>query len=191
MTHAYPILTTDAFILHTHNGGEADRTVVVLTRERGVMYVYARSIRKETAKMRMMVLPYNRVHMSVIIGKRNILKDIVVTDPFRAVWGETGKYTALVRLLHCVHTLIPPLESKDVRIFAVVEEAVRALERSDGTYAPHILLVAQVSILNILGYVHNDHIQNNPFETVMHAVATSAEKRRDLERHLRIGLHHQ
>ena len=113
MRNSYAILTTDAFILHTRGIGEADRMITVLTRENGVLDVYARSIRKETAKMRGAVKPYGQVRLSLIQGKKNILKDITVTDTLDAVWNEQRKYKAYVILLRHIHTLVPAVSEED------------------------------------------------------------------------------
>ena len=154
MRNSYAILTTDAFILHTRGIGEADRMITVLTRENGVLDVYARSIRKETAKMRGAVKPYGQVRLSLIQGKKNILKDITVTDTLDAVWNEQRKYKAYVILLRHIHTLVPAVSEEDESLFSIAQTAVQLLQQSDDNLADHILLVAQVLVLNALSQTH-------------------------------------
>ncbi len=191
MTGAYSILMTDAFILHTRGVGEADRIINALTRESGVVSIYARSIRREGAKMRSAMKPYARVYLSAVQGKRNVLKDITVTDTLADVWSDETKYTALVRLLLHINALVPPVGDRDVALFDTVETAVQQLQRSPAEHAGAVLLVAQVMSLSALGYVPDIVIRHTMFTDILDQVLSSADARREFERHLHTALLHQ
>ncbi len=191
MENTYAVLITDAFILHTRGIGEADRIVTALTRENGVIDIFARSIRNERAKMRGTVKPYSRVSLSAVIGKRNILKDITTTDTLSAIWREKEKYTAYVNLLQFVRTQVPAVSAKDKHLFPIIENGTRYLQESEAKKSPDILLVAQVSLLSALGYVHDKDIEHNTFEKILHDTSISTKRRKDLSQHLRHALLHQ
>ena len=191
MKGVYPVLTTDAFILHTRGVGEADRIVTALTRSRGLMHVYARSVRKEGAKMRGAVKPYGKVTLSVIIGKRNILKDIVTTDTLCTIWADEDKYTAFVRLLRFTHSLIPVAEEYDDTIFSVIENVSCFLCESHPLPAKDALLAAQVMILTTLGYIPECSSASESFTEVVSDISSSPRRRREFSTHLKNALLHQ
>ena len=191
MTQTYPILTTDAFILHTRAVGEADRIISFLTRESGVITIYARSIRREGAKMRSSVLPYSRVYISVILGRKNILKDISVADTLTELWSDQKKYTALVQLLHHIYLLVPAVGDRDVALFTIVETATQFLRHSDTAHADAILLTARVMALSVLGYVPDVAAHPDSFSDTLERILASSDVRRAFEQHLTTALLHQ
>ena len=191
MRKSYSVLTTDGFVVHTRGVGEADRVVTVLTERDGLMDVYARSVRKEGAKMRGATKPYARVSLSVVLGKRNILKDIVITDTLDLLWCDREKYTALVVLLHFLRTLIPVTESCDEGVFHTIETAARLLQESDPAHAQDILLIAQVIVLALLGYVSDHSITPSRFENIFAETVASPHRQKELRQHLQNALYHQ
>ena len=191
MAHPYPVLITDSFILYTRAIGEADRIITVLTEQGGVLDIYARSIRKEEAKMRETTLPYGRVRLSAVLGKQAILKDITVTDSLENIWASQEKYTTLVCLLRRIHALIPPLGSGDKRIFSIVETATHTLQTSAANHADTILLIAEVLILDTLGYVQTDYTEQKMFSDLLEEATASNEKKHLLRSQLQTALHHQ
>ena len=191
MRNSYTVLTTDAFILHTRGIGEADRMITVLTRENGVLDVYARSIRKETAKMRGAVKPYGQVRLSLIQGKKNILKDIIVTDTLDAIWNEQKKYRSYVNLLKHIHALVPAVSEEDESLFSIAQTAVQLLQDSDVNLAEHILLVAQVLVLNTLGYVSNPTVPHTMFIQALREVSRDTKTLGRFKQCLNNALYHQ
>ena len=191
MRGSYPILTTDAFIVHTRGVGEADRIITALTKENGLMNLYARSIRKEGAKMRGDAKPYARVFLSAVLSKRNILKDITITDTLSPIWHNKEKYIAFVTLLHHIRTFIPITESCDEEVFTTVEIAVQFLKESDSAQATYILLIAQVMILAALGYVSDRAIAPSSFADILAETTTNPQRCKALQQHLRDALYHQ
>ena len=191
MPTSYPILTTDAFIIHTKAVGEADRIITMLTKENGLMNLYARSIRKDGAKMRGNAKPYARVSVSVILSRRSILKDITITNTLSKIWNNKQKYTTFVTLLRCLRTLIPITESYDDNVFHTIETATDLLQKSQQSHAQHILLIAQVMLLTTLGYVPDQSITPNHFTNILKEVTTNPHRQKELQQHLRNALYHQ
>ena len=191
MRGSYPILTTDAFIVHTRGVGEADRVVTALTRGRGLMDVYARSVRRDGAKMRGDLRPYAQVSLSIVLGKRSILKDITITDTLDAIWKYEEKYTAFVTLLRRLRAFVPITESYDENVFTVIETAIQHFRESDPVYAQHILLIAQVMLLAALGYVSDQDMIPAHFSDVLAEAVKNPQRQKELQHHLRDALHHQ
>lgn len=191
MKNSYPVLTTDAFVLHTRGVGEADRIITVLTRDSGLMNVHARSIRKEGAKMRGVAVPYGRVSLSVVLGKRTILKDMFVTDIFDAIWCDEAKYTAFIILLYHIRAFIPVIESHDEDFFVITETAVHFLKHSTSSYSTNILLVAQVMLLTALGYIPDQTILPAHFADILKDVSSSSDRHKEFRQYLQNALQYQ
>ena len=190
MKGLYSVLTTDAFILYTRGIGEADRIITVLTRSDGLIDVHGRSVRREGAKMRGAVKPYGRISLSIVRGKRNILKDIAIVDTLDDVWCDEKKYAVFVTLLHHIHTFAPITEY-DENLFTIVETAVYFLKNMPSFSAANILLVAQVMLLTALGYVPDMAIIPVHFADILRDVSISSDRRGEFQQHFQNALRHQ
>ena len=191
MRGTYPILTTSAFILHTRAIGEADRTITALTKNNGILYIRAKSIRKEGAKMRGMVRPYSCVSLSVVRGKNSILKNISVTDSNRTIWRDRKKYTALVRIFQCFRIYLPIAEASGSEPYAIAETAIHLLKETDSEQAEDIALIAQVLLFTELGYVRDGTITCSAFKSILAGFPESPATRETYRRHLKNALLHQ
>lgn len=61
--------TTEAFILRDYPAYEADMNYKVWTKDFGIIYISARSIRKTNAKLRMQTKKHNFLNMTIVKGK--------------------------------------------------------------------------------------------------------------------------
>ena len=126
MHGSYPISTTEAYIIHTKGVHEADRILTALTKDKGMLEIYARGIRKEGAKMRNRIKPYAHTYLSVIHGKTLILKDAAAGEPLDTIWENKKKYTALVKLFKHTQTLIPVNSEDSEQLFLTIKKAIEA-----------------------------------------------------------------
>lgn len=101
------------------------------------------------------------------------------------------KYTALVRLLRRIYTLIPAVESKDEDLFNLIERATVLLQQSDEADAERILLAAEVLALEHLGYVHDAAMTITQLEAMVDAIRTSKQRERECIQHLENALFNQ
>lgn len=65
----YEIHSTQAIILQTMNVGEANRFYWLLTRELGLVYATAQSVRKEKSKLNSFLQQYSIVNIEMVHGK--------------------------------------------------------------------------------------------------------------------------
>lgn len=191
MRKEYPVLTTDAYILHTYGIGEADRVLTALTRHHGLLRAHARGVRKEAAKMRGAVQPYGRTTLSVILGRKNILKDIAVTDTLAGIWSDRKKYTLLARLLLQTRDLIPITETGNRELFPIVESAVLSLKEAKGRDAEHILPIARIMLLEKLGYARDTLTRGRTFDEALREIAASPDRQASLRKQIQTALYHQ
>ena len=158
MRSGYDVLNTDAFVLHTRASGESDKVLHLLTRAYGALYVHARSIRKETAKLRSTARPYGLVYVSVINGKKFILKNCTVVDPLTSLWEDEKRYRTYVKLLNIVRGYFPVDNHHERNVFEIVEQATSAIQSVPHQHLNTVYVAANLHLLAALGYVDTNRV---------------------------------
>ena len=74
-----PTYTDEAVVLRTHNLGEADRIVTLLTRRHGKVRAVARGVRRSTSKFGARLEPFSHVDLQLVVGRS---LDIVISKAF-------------------------------------------------------------------------------------------------------------
>jgi len=109
--------TDHALILRTQNLGEADRIIIMLTRNNGITHAVAKSIRKPNSKFGARLEPYMHVALSLTQG-RGTLRTITQTTTLHAytapIMGDYTAYTTAAVIAETCETLTtntPPKET--------------------------------------------------------------------------------
>ena len=190
MDSGYNIINTDGYILHIRASGESDKILVILTKTHGIVHVFARSIRKETAKMRSMARPYSFVHLSIIQGRVFILKNIRIIDMFEDIWENETKYKAFVDLLKTVHTFIPIDSQNENEVFNVVNNAVNLFSKKSEETINNISIAVKLHILSELGYVDNTLLQKESIEELSNSMTDDMDKNKNMNELLNETIKH-
>lgn len=66
---AYQTYTTEAIVCGTFNRNTADRSYLLFTKEAGMLYAEARSVREERSRQRMALQDFSLVRVSLVKGK--------------------------------------------------------------------------------------------------------------------------
>ncbi len=66
---AYQTYTTEAIVCGTFNRNTADRSYLLFTREAGMLYAEAKSVREERSRQRMSLQDFSYVRVSLVKGK--------------------------------------------------------------------------------------------------------------------------
>jgi recombinational DNA repair protein (RecF pathway) len=66
---SYQTYTTRALVCGTYNRNTADRSYLLFTREAGMLYAEARSVREERSRQRMALQDFSLVRVSLVKGK--------------------------------------------------------------------------------------------------------------------------
>ena len=66
---AYQTYTTEAIVCGTFNRNTADRSYLLFTREAGMLYAEAKSVREERSRQRMALQDFSYVRVSLVKGK--------------------------------------------------------------------------------------------------------------------------
>jgi DNA repair protein RecO len=141
----------DAIILRAYDVGEADRFLLLLTRERGLLTARARAVRKLKSRLGGHLLPYHRVSVELT----EVSSGFLVTGALRRQ-GENMALSAFLRAEQCVEFLLSVLH-EDEPLPEIFDLTALFLERStreeEDSHIPFTLRL--LSLLGILPPAHS------------------------------------
>lgn len=101
---SYTIYTTPAYILEKYETGEHDITLLLMTRDHGLLYVRATGVRKGTSKMRMHIHTWSHVSVSLVQGRLWRLTGIETLQTYDFIKNYTVT-SVMVKIIHTVKLL--------------------------------------------------------------------------------------
>jgi len=141
---------TEAIILKTADLGEADRLLIIYSKEFGKIRVIARGVKKLESKLRCNLEPFNHGHLILIEGKNfRIIKDAILLNEFLLMRKELEK----IKIAHKIAELIDQAiidEEKDEKIWNLLLKTLKNLNVGHST--SHIVKDFQNSLIRLLGY---------------------------------------
>ena len=141
---------TDALVLSIRDRGEADRVIALYTKDFGLTYARASSVRRERSRMRYALQSYARAHVSLIRGKRGWRVGGAIAQS-QCTRGAKGM-AVLARVTELVIRLVRG-EEKNEYLFAALAEAHSALQKAREDAVPTIEIVCVARVLYALGYL--------------------------------------
>ncbi len=149
---SYKTYTTDALVCRASDHNTDDRSFLLFTRELGMLFASARSVRKESSRQRYALQEFSRVRVSLVKGKAGWRIGSIESQKnyYHAAVDKAarGSAVSLFRLLQrFLHG-----EEAQVHLFDYTEEALEAVssalkERS------FVDTAVAVRVLGELGYV--------------------------------------
>jgi DNA repair protein RecO (recombination protein O) len=122
-------LRDEAVVLRTYRSGEADRIVVLWTREHGKVRAIAKGIRKPTSKIGGALEPM--AHVQIFLGQGRgdlaIVRQVSHLDRFVNLRASYDRLTHAMALLEVVDA-IPLDDVADEEIFVMLVRALRTLD---------------------------------------------------------------
>ena len=151
---------TEALVLGSRESGEADRTMLLFTRDFGLVRARASAVRSERSKMRYALQSYTFSTVSLVKGKRGwrvagATAQKIATGDVRGV-ATFGRIAELV--LRLVHG-----EEVSAYIFEALLEAHRALMQEKADTFGMIEIVCVARILFALGYISDEALKTALF----------------------------
>lgn len=151
---AYETYTTEALVCGTKNRNTADRSYLLFTREAGMLFADARSVREERSRQRYALQDFSLLRVSLVKGKAGW--KIGSIEPVHNFYQQAtskaarGSVVSIVRLLRrFLHGEVADSHLFDFVIVAISELSKEIVERT------FVELVILVRILAMLGYVDN------------------------------------
>lgn len=151
---AYQVYITDALVCGSKHHNTADKNYLLFTRELGMLWATARSVREERSKQRFALQDFSIIRVSLVKGKSGwrIGSTESIMNPFLAAASRQarGGVTYLVKVLRrYVHG-----EQAMATVFDDVAAACALVAASDDVfYITTVQNVAVARLLYALGYV--------------------------------------
>lgn len=124
----YPLLKTEGVVLKEKEIGEADKLLLIFTKDFGKIEVLGRGIRKIQAKLRFGLQILNHISLEFIKGKNFfIATDVLLKNGFLKLKKEIKKFRQGLYLLSLLDNFIKG-EEKDEAIWQLLLEAMQKIE---------------------------------------------------------------
>ncbi len=149
---SYQTYTTEALICGTFNRNTADRSYLLFTKEAGMLYAEARSVREERSRQRFALQDFSLVRVSLIKGKASwkigsieVKKNFFMLAEDKASRGSVVSLTRFLRRFYGGQEAAP----------ALFDYMVSALEQTSGDIKEREFVekVVQAHFFLALGYV--------------------------------------
>ena len=150
----YDRYTTESIVLGSFPRGEGDKTLRLMTRDFGLIFVRGISLRAEKSKLRYATQDYSRLFAELVRGKHDwrLVGAVQVAAPSR---GDRTGVTTFARIADLVVRLVVG-EDHNEYLFNTLAEAHQALMREQGTDVPTVEIVCVARVLYALGYLSTE-----------------------------------
>jgi DNA repair protein RecO len=162
---SHHIYQTDGFILSSSNTGEANRYLLIFTRDLGMISATAQGVRLIESKLRYSLQDYSLSHLSLVRGK-DIWRITSASKLFN-LYGELGReqFAVFARVISLLRRLVAG-EEKNEELFQILKAAALFLKEGGGQLSAEHLAnfeyILVLRILNSLGYL-GDNSTFQPF----------------------------
>ena len=149
---AYVTYTTKALVCGTFDRNTADRSYLLFTREAGMLYADARSVREERSRQRYALQDFSFIRVSLIKGKRGWkVGSIESQKNYYHTAVDKDARGSVVSLFRLLRRFVKGEEAAP-ELFDYVTAAFDELSGKVDE-RPFVLLTVQVYVLAVLGYV--------------------------------------
>ncbi len=149
---SYQTYTTEALVCGTFNRNTADRSYLLFTKEAGMLYAEARSVREERSRQRFALQDFSLVRVSLIkgraswkIGSIEVKKNFFMLASDKAARGSVVSLTRFLRRFYGGQEAAPALFDYVVSAHGLVTTDIKEREFVEKVIQAHCLLT--------LGYV--------------------------------------
>ena len=150
---SYRTYTTDALVIGSFEHGSSDRTLFLFTREVGLVYARAVSVRKEVSKLRYALQDFSAVKCSLIRGKQGwrIIGAEQSENMYFSLASREAR-AALLRTIRLVRRFVRG-EEAHVELYDILIDGIRSLSVCEG-HERHLLEnILTLRLLYVLGYI--------------------------------------
>ena len=124
--------TTKGIVLRTYKLREADRIIVLISPDRGMIRAVAKGIRKTKSKFGSRLEPTTHVSMQVHKGKGDLdlITQVETLDHFRTIREDLNRLTKAIAMLEAVDQVVLPDEPA-IELHRMLLGALKTLEKND------------------------------------------------------------
>ncbi len=147
----YQKYTTLGFIVNTRGSGEADRLFLIYTKDFGMIFAHATSVRMSKSKLRPHLNVGSELHLTVLKSK-NRWKITEARESGEKLLINSKEYKVFLKILTVLKSLIHG-EEKNESLFEVLSNFYNfLLKDNDKNILEAGELLGMVSVLKVLGY---------------------------------------
>ena len=173
---SYETYTTEALVCGSFDRNTADRSFLLFTREAGMLYADARSVREERSRQRFALQDFSLLRVSLVKGKRGWRVGSI--EPLTNYYQEAvdkaarGSVVALCRLLR----RFVKGEEANQELFDLAIESLAVVR---GVVAERVFTetVVSVRLLALLGYVDQKKIPEVILKTEIGDLSTQMDSK--------------
>lgn len=150
---AYQTYTTDAIVVGSEDAGNADRTIILFSREAGLLFARAVSVRKEQSKLRYGLQDFSYSRVSLVRGKQGWR--VVGAERTRNLYFETderARRAALFRIVKFIRRFVQG-EEPHPYLFDVISDGFETFSLCDSEDIKTAERLLTLRMLAALGYV--------------------------------------
>ena len=164
----YTIHTTPAFILRSVNIGEANKLLKLFTRNFGLVFVTAQSIRKQKSRLRGFLQRYGYIDASLVQGKRGwkLTTASLNQNFFYERNAHQGGEPGVTRMFSFIERFIQGEEQSEYIFDCVLSYVALTHEVQEERLLKRAEYMTRARILRELGYVDARTATQLPLETV-------------------------
>ena len=124
--------TTKGIVLRTYKLREADRIIVLISPDRGMIRAVAKGIRKTKSKFGSRLEPTTHVSMQIHKGKGDLdlITQVETLDHFRTIREDLNRLTKAIAMLEAVDQVVLPGEPA-IELHKMLLGALKTLEDND------------------------------------------------------------
>lgn len=178
---AYQTYTTDAVVVGSEDRLTADRTYVLFTRDVGLIYARAVSVRREQSKLRYCLQDFSRTRVSLVRGKQG-WRIVGAEDGINFYFDAHDRHArgALLHVFKLLRRLVRGEEAHRALYDTFVRD-VSALCAARSADADRAAQMALLRMLALLGYVAPNAAYAHTLEAetlgdALHAAQGAAER---------------
>ncbi len=149
---SYVTYTTEALVCGTQNRNTADRSYCLFTKEAGMLYGEARSVREERSRQRYALQDFSYVRISLVKGKQSWkIGSVESVKNYFALADTQEKRASVVAIFRTLRRFIHG-EDASPELFSF---CIEALELALGSVSARNFFehCVQIRMLSLLGYV--------------------------------------
>jgi recombinational DNA repair protein (RecF pathway) len=177
---SYVTYTTEALVCGSFDQNTADRSFLLFTKELGMLFAVAKSVREERSLQRPALQDFSRIRVSLVKGKtgwRVGSVEAIANDYARAKDRETrGSVVLLYRLLRRFIRGEEPVE-------VLYDSVISGLDilLSDLKNRRLVELLIEIEVLTMLGYVDKGAIPPSAKDLDLHQAAEVEDKKLEVQ----------
>ncbi len=147
---AYQTYITEALICGSRASNTSDRSYLLFTREAGMLYAAAKSVREERSKQRFALQEFSHVRATLIHGKAGWR--VAGVEPIACLYAQADTREARTFIRNIVRLLRRTMhgETPHPRMF---DDVLRALMHLQGGEFEQRELILALRVLDVLGYI--------------------------------------